>query len=241
MIDLPPWETYPKKLKKRLQRLVSQGRWTEEEAAQKGMRLAIGKEANVVFYWLVDPQDGILADVRFLCFGPPLLLGLAEGACDLLLHKTYAQAKRLSADLLEQQVKDRSEKAPPEMDRFLNAVLMAIEEAASVCGDIPVASTYEETPLFGGEEGLAVPDWAGLLKEEKIQWIERILDKEIRPYIELDAGGIELIGFTEAEEVHIRYQGSCTSCHASTGSTLSAIQGILQARLSPSLTVIPEL
>ena len=50
-----------------------------------------------------------------------------------------------------------------------------------------------------------------------------------------------LIDLKETGELIISYQGACTSCHASTGSTLSAIQKILRARVHPSLFVTPKL
>lgn len=238
---LPPWERYPKKLKKKLSRLsFLKAPWTEEEAKNKGMRLAIGKEGPVTLAWLVDPTDGIIADARFLSFGPPPLLALVEGACELSLRKTYAQAQRLTASLLEKQVRD-PEDPPFPLDTYLNWILMAIDQAAEQCSDIPVAPTYEETPLAGEEGGRVLENWAALDDKQKIDWIEEIIDKEIRPYIELDAGGITFLELKEGHQVYIRYQGSCTSCHASTGSTLSAIQNILNTRLDPSIAVIPEL
>ncbi|MCP4265610.1 MAG: NifU family protein, partial [Candidatus Brocadiaceae bacterium] len=66
------------------------------------------------------------------------------------------------------------------------------------------------------------------------------IDKEIRPYIELDAGGIQIHELKDFE-LFISYEGACTSCHAATGSTLSAIQNILKSRIHPDLFVTPLL
>ena len=67
------------------------------------------------------------------------------------------------------------------------------------------------------------------------------MKEEVQPYIELDAGGIEVPELKNGQEVVIAYQGACTTCPSSTGATLNAIQEILRARVHPSLTVKPDL
>ncbi len=49
------------------------------------------------------------------------------------------------------------------------------------------------------------------------------------------------VDFINEKEVLISYEGSCTTCHSSTGSTLSAIQQILKSRVHPTLFVTPQL
>jgi NifU-like protein len=71
--------------------------------------------------------------------------------------------------------------------------------------------------------------------------LEEIIARDIRPYIELDAGGIQVIDLTTENEVLIAYQGSCTSCFSATGTTLSYIQQVLRAKVHPSLVVVPDL
>ena len=68
-----------------------------------------------------------------------------------------------------------------------------------------------------------------------------ILDKDVRPYTELDAGGVELLNLIEDKEVIIAYQGTCTSCHSATGATLSYIQQVLKAKVHPDIFVTPNL
>lgn len=63
----------------------------------------------------------------------------------------------------------------------------------------------------------------------------------MRPYIALDAGGIEVINLIEDKQVIIAYQGSCTSCYSSIGTTLSYIQQTLRAKVHPDLVVIPDM
>ncbi|HSX04708.1 MAG TPA: NifU family protein, partial [Rhabdochlamydiaceae bacterium] len=75
---------------------------------------------------------------------------------------------------------------------------------------------------------------------QKLSVIKEVVAKEIQPYIELDAGGVEVLKI-ENNQVHIAYSGSCTSCYSATGATLEAIQQLLRAKVYPELTVIPDM
>jgi NifU-like protein len=226
-----------KKLREKLDRLKFVGFFTPELAKEKNMRLVKAREGNLTLYWLVDETDGVIADAKYQVFGPVGLIGAAEVASELVLRKTYDQASRLSADLIDQHVP-----FPRECDPFLNQVLTAIDVAVQQCLNIPFAVTYDMTPIesdFGEIPG-GIPGWEQFPYPQKMKILEEVIDKEIRPYIELDAGGVKLISL-QGSEVVIAYEGSCTSCHSSTGSTLSAIQKILKSRVHPTLFVTPQL
>ncbi len=244
-----PWAHYSKKLAHKIENPQFAGFFLPEDVLGRGLRLVIAREGSVpegnalTLYWLVDESDGIISDIRYQVFGASALIGALEAACQLLLRKSYDQAKRISADLIDREVRDKTgtEAFPPEVYGHLNLVLSAIETASEQCTDIPFDEVYIDSPLHPdrGTGGL-YPDWEKLPKSDKLRVIEEIIQKEIRPYIELDAGGIQIIDLTEEHELTIAYQGSCTSCHSATGSTLTAIQQILHARVHPSITVIPD-
>ena len=109
------------------------------------MRLAFGREGSreegnlVCFYWLVDPDDGIIVDARFQTYGQSALIGAAEIACELMIGKNYDQARRISADLIDKQARDRPDEPafPNETFPHLNLVLGAIDLAAEGCQGIP--------------------------------------------------------------------------------------------------------
>jgi len=245
-----PWAHYSKKLAQKIEHPQYAGFFLPEDVLGRGLRLVIAREGSVAegnaltLYWLVDETDGIISDIRYQVFGASALIGALEAACQLLLRKNYEQAKRVSADLIDREVRDKNDKEafPPEVYGHLNLVLSAIETAAEQCGDIPYDEVYLDSPIHPdlGSGGL-YPDWENLPKSEKIRVVEEIIQKEIRPYIELDAGGIQIIDLSDQHELTIAYQGSCTSCHSATGSTLTAIQQILHARVHPHIVVTPDL
>jgi len=247
-----PWSRYSKKLNAKIERPRCMGFFTKPQSEERGMHLAMGQEGTVEegnqihLYWLVDPDDGIIVDARFQVYGQSALIGAAEVACELMVGKNYDQARRISAELIDKQVRDRSEilAFPKETSPHLNLVLGAIDQAADQCIGIPLAINYvaPPAPMDMGEilEG-GYPGWENLSQTQKITLIEEIIARDIRPYIELDAGGIDVLDLINGNEVLIAYKGSCTSCFSATGTTLSFIQQALRGKVHPSLVVVPDL
>lgn len=252
LIQTFPWSRYSKKLIAKIEKPRCMGFFTKEQSEERGMKLAIGQEGriedgNVVWiYWLVDIDDGIIVDAKFQVYGQSALIGAAEVASEIVIGKNYDQAKRITADLVDKQVRDRNDEPafPKEASPHLNLVMGAMEAAAEQCVDIPLAPNYiaPPAPLDFGEvlEG-GYPGWQELSTNKKIALIEEVIARDIRPYIELDAGGVQILNLINDKEVVIAYQGSCTSCFSATGTTLSYIQQVLRAKVHPSLFVTPDL
>lgn len=245
-----PWKEYSKKLNDKIMHLPSAGIFTEEEAKAHNLRLVVGKEGSVddghkvAFYWLVDPEDGMIVDAKFQAYGDPALLGAAETACMLVIHKYYDQARRMGSSLIDKQLRDFADTPsfPKECLFCLNLVIDAIDNAAEQCGDIPLPSTYV-SPIPQDIEVVegGYPGWHLQSTEQKLSLIEEIIKEEVRPYIQLDGGDVEILNLLNDYEVIISYQGNCTSCISSTGATLSYIQQILRAKLSKDIVVVPDL
>jgi NifU-like protein len=247
-----PWARYSKKLMVKIDNPRCMGFFTPEESEARQMRLAESTEGriedgnSVRLYWLVDKDDGIIVDARFQVFCQSALIGAAEAACELLVGKNYDQAKRVTADLIDRQVRDSSDEPafPRETYPHLNLVLGAIEGNAEQCTDIPFADTYVAPPVpkdLGEVIEGGYPGWMDLPLKKKIDVIEEVLNRDVRPYIALDAGGVEVLNLIENTEVVIAYKGSCTSCYSSIGTTLSYIQQILRNKVHPGLIVVPDL
>jgi NifU-like protein len=245
-----PWTYYSKKLAQKIENPRHCGLLTQEEAAQKRMRLVTGVEGEcrdgnaLCLYLLVDESDGVIADAKFQAFGQSALIGAAEAACELLIRKNYDQARRLTVDLIDRQVRDKEGAVafPSETISHIHLVIGAIENATELCFDIPFAEAYVPTPLDIDSQisDGPYPGWKELNTAQKIAVIEEVIEKDIRPYIELDAGGIEILNLVDDRELIIAYKGACTSCFSATGATLDAIQQILKAKVDPSIQVVPD-
>lgn len=248
-----PWAKYSRKLASKILRARSAGYFTLQDAEERRMQLAVGtsgsaEEGNEVrLYWLVDPEDGVVVDAKFQVYGQSALIGAAEGVCGLLVGKNYDQARRVSAELVDQQLRDRTDQEafPPECAPHINLVLEAVDEAALSCEGLPLAAEYVAPPVSFDRSRLAreggYPGWEDLDKKQKLAVIEDVISREIRPYIELDAGGVDVLDLLNDRELIIAYRGACTSCFSATGATLSYIQQTLRALVSPDLVVVPDL
>lgn len=247
-----PWTRYSKKVLLRIDLPYCIGSFSAEDAAARELFLAHGKQGSITagnyieLFWLLDTQDGVIIDARFQAFGCSALVGAAEIACELVVGKNYDQARRISADLIDKHVREKPDipSFPEETFGHLNIVVDAIEDAATKCTHLPLAEAYVAPPVTGHEitvlEG-GYPGFMELSLKKKLAVIEEVIQREIRPYIELDAGGIQVMNIIDNKEVIIAYSGSCTSCHSATGATLTYIQQTLRAQVHPDLIVTPDL
>lgn len=219
------------------------GAFSEKEAKEKNMRLVEQKEGDIHLFWLVDETDGVIADVKYQAFGPIALIAALEAISFLTIRKTYLQAARITADLLDKELRDKKEEEAFsfETHHFLNSILLTIDQMVECCQDLQIEESFSDTPIGFDLEEVEIEGFFTFNKNKQLLIINEVIDKEIRPYIELDAGGVEVLDFKDNKEVLIAYSGSCTSCYAATGSTLNAIQKILQARISKEIIVTPKL
>lgn len=247
-----PWSRYSRKLAAKIERPRNVGIFTEEESIERGVRFVKAAEGDVedgnavILYWLLDKEDGSIIDAKYQAWGQSALLGAAEAAAELLVGKNYDQAKRITADLIDKQVRDKADEPafPQEAYPHLNLVLGAIDHASEQCTDIPLPTAYvaPPAPMEIGEvlEG-GYPGWDELSLKQQVALIEEVLDRDIRPYIALDAGGVLVADLIGGRELIITYEGTCTSCYSAVGTTLSYIQQILRAKIHPDLKVTPDL
>lgn len=229
---------YSLDLNKKIREKIDRPRFIGTLQEKEGMRLVTATEKGMTLYLHVDETDGVIADARYQVFGPIALYAIGEIACELLMRKNIAQASRITADLIDGQYH-----FPKEASSLINQTLLAIESAVELCGDIHCETTdYDITPIEWeqNENPNGIPGWEEFSQEKKLHVIEEVISKEIRPYVELDEGGVKIVELKE-NELLISYLGSCTTCHSATGSTLTAIQQILRARVYPKLSVIPQL
>lgn len=211
----------------------------EEDAKAKNMRLCkatLGEKkegGEFTLALLIDEEDGIIADAQFHAFGPPSLFEALKSAVAELLRKNYMQARRITADLIEKKM------SLPIEALDLNLIIDAVDLATESCMDIPIEDIYVAPPEMGGGERTEYPGWETLSNEKKKAVIAVVMERDIQPYVELDAGGVEVLK-VEDNRITIAYSGNCTSCYSATGATLDAIGNILRQQIFPDLMVIPD-
>jgi len=201
-----------------------------------GVRLVSGKiEALLLgvmihLFLLVEEKDGVVCDARFQIFGPPKLIAACDLLCEFVLRKEWVVLQKVSEASLENQL----DTDIPHIELIIDALQTALEQ----CEDIECSAELSfPTPVQEVQKG-EYPGFMELSKEKKLQVIEESLDKDIRPFVEMDEGGLEVVDL-KSNTLYIRYMGTCTSCPSSVGGTLSYIQHILSTKVHSSLVVEP--
>ena len=72
--------------------------------------------------------------------------------------------------------------------------------------------------------------------DPQIQKINEILDRTIRPALQMDGGDLQVISY-DGTVLGVNYQGACGSCPSSSMGTLKAIENILKDEFNPEITV----
>jgi NifU-like protein len=85
-------------------------------------------------------------------------------------------------------------------------------------------------------------DFETMTLVQKIKAIDAVVDENVRQFLIMDGGNMEIIDVKDAEDnidVYIRYLGACSSCSSSTTGTLFAIENALKEKLSDKIRVLP--
>ena len=211
------------------------------------MRVVLGDMSNpltgerIVLSLLVDELDGVIADAKFRTFAEPALVAIAELTVSTLIRKTYEQTRRITAEYIEKILESKGITIPAVFYTYINLVVDAVAAASIQCVDIPVKEVIEDTPVSSLPlEEAEMPNWEEATNEDRIRYIQTVIDREVRPYIELDAGGIKILELKNGIELIIAYEGACATCPSSIGGTLDAITKILRAKVYKHLIVTPD-
>lgn len=193
---------------------------------------------------LVDESDGCIVDARFRGFASALCVALLDILLTSILRKNFVQVVQLSVKVfLPYLVRQSKEEILPLVEGWHQLFLSMFKEMKEKCQHIKIVVPAKETPTVlsaFADDTAEHPDFLFLSDEKKAAVVEETLKKEVLPYIALDGGGLEVLG-VEHTIVRVRYLGECVSCVSSLGTTLQAVENILQRRVHPSLQVQPDL
>ena len=71
---------------------------------------------------------------------------------------------------------------------------------------------------------------------EKIKTIDKVLEEDVRPKLNLDGGSVELVDL-EGKVVKVRLIGMCSGCAGAQGTLKNFIEKVIQEKVSKDLTV----
>lgn len=193
---------------------------------------------------VIDGSDGVVADVKYRFFGPTILLVTLEAVSRYVVRKHIKQVQHLTPELIDRTLRDQE--ANPAYKAletpYLAFVLDGVFQALATAPEIAV-SEYA-TPLeglSGAQVEALCENWMELETLQRMEILEKAFEEQIRPYLAIDEGGVQILGIEEDTKVKIAYSGSCTSCYSAIGGTLQGIQSLLQERVYRGLTVVPDM
>jgi NifU-like protein len=254
----PPAETsdtgdrkYSRKIESLAQTPKHRGAFFTEDASTKDLALATAKYKDIKVYWLIDPQSDLIYDAKFFSYGGPASVALGEMLCTLAKGMKVETATAFTIPQIEALLRDEAATpatAAPAEETFasLPPLLSAIKEAyapakALALATIAMKAKSDGSPRRSAFEALTEADknWLAKPKDEQISAIETIIDKDIRPGLNMDGGDLHIRDLEDGERLMIKWQGACGGCASSTGATLSYIEDSLRRQVFSGMQVIP--
>jgi NifU-like protein len=106
---------------------------------------------------------------------------------------------------------------------------------------ITLKASQDGQPRRSSFEALTEADktWMATPKDDQIKTIETIMDKDIRPGLNMDGGDLIIRDLEDGQRLMIKWQGACGGCASSTGATLSYIEDSLRRQVFGGMQVIP--
>ena len=105
-----------------------------------------------------------------------------------------------------------------------------------------VRREMDEAKMVAAAEAGLGGDFDTMTLVQKIKAIDAVVDDNIRQFLIMDGGNMEVIDVKDGEEyidVYIRYLGACSGCASSSTGTLYAIEAALKEKLSDKIRVLP--
>ncbi|MFZ3159051.1 MAG: NifU family protein [Rhodoferax sp.] len=97
----------------------------------------------------------------------------------------------------------------------------------------PAASAQSAAAVFAARASVAD---LSAEDRQRIDDIERVLDQEIRPYLQGDGGDLHVLGLS-GNQLIVHYQGACGTCPSAISGTLQGIENRLRT-LEPDIEVV---
>ncbi|MEO6094438.1 MAG: NifU family protein [Fibrobacteria bacterium] len=233
------------------------GAFFTEDASTKDLALATAKYKDIKVYWLVDPQTDLIYDAKFFSYGGPTSVALGEMLCTLVKGMKVDSACSITVSQIEKLLRDEAEVSATSGsadDAFgsLPHLLENVKEvylSAKALALATIAMKAQQNGKDGKDgkprrssfEALTEADtaWLAKPKEEQIKVIEAIIDKDVRPGLNMDGGDLVIKDLEDGQRLMIKWQGACGGCASSTGATLSYIEDSLRRQVFGGMQIVP--
>ena len=107
---------------------------------------------------------------------------------------------------------------------------------------VDTRKAMDEEKMKAAADAGSKGDFETMTLVQKIKAIDAVVDENIRQFLVMDGGDMEVIDVKTSDEnidVYIRYLGACNGCASSSTGTLYAIEAALKEKLSTKIRVLP--
>lgn len=235
------WSQFSPILTKHITSPLHTGIFTLDDANEKSFYLAEGSQGHyamgnyVYFYWLIDPENGLIIDAKFQAFGAPILIGIGNFLCEKIIGKIYIEGKKFNFQTIKDNLNISEEILKTIQVRpYLNLCLDALDDIITQCenlfcnNSLSTPSTYNDGFLTDIGTSLKEEEWNNLSKEERLKLLRQAFSTHIESFLHLDGGGAVIESIDDNHTVLIHYSGNCSGCFSAIGSTLASIENIFQ-------------
>lgn len=236
------------KAKARIARPTYRGAFVEQDAAERGLALVTARVAPVTLHALFDPESLVLYDARFFTYGAPATTAILDAFVELAKGRTLDQVKGISPRDVELVLRD-SPDIPATGDaaaafhdllpRIVSALAVGLPEGVALARIRDAARVQADGLTAAQRLSAREAEFRALSVEEQRRRVEAVLDREVRPGLAADGGGLALVEVASGRDVVVSYEGTCGSCGVSAGATLGFIEKTLRAHLHDGLRVVP--
>jgi NifU-like protein len=210
-----------------------------EEAAAKGLAFVTAKVDDMKIFWLVDPEEERIVNAKFFTYGGQDSTALGEALCNLSEGAPVKEAFAITGAKVISLLVDsnyfpfNNDALSAQADRLIKALQ----------NDYPLAQAKLSVTTYKSSEkkreiSLDDQKWLSLSKQDQLKMIEAALDGQAREALEMDGGGIEIMDIKDDWDVYAQFQGACSSCSASVGSTFIVVENIIKTKVHEKLHLV---
>ena len=235
------WDLYSDKMRKKIMHPQHACKCSGENFIAE--KLSVSYRLELTF----DKESESFTQMKYMVTGPSFVTAFLEGLAECVLYKKVSKVILIRAGEILDTLNAYeiahlySDDDMEDYIRFLSPYLNHLIDSFGFIANRLVPNTFTTPDGLQNfdVEGEGIANFYELSKDIQIAHIERVMEKDIRPYVEMDDGGVKIRDLTKNGIVLIEYEGNCTSCHAAGSTTLSAITSILKAKIHNTIEVLP--
>ncbi|MDH5476900.1 MAG: NifU family protein [Nitrospinota bacterium] len=211
-----------------------------EEATAMGLAFVSTKVEDTKIFWLIDPEEEKVVKAKFFTYGGSDSVATGEAICDIAQDSPMQEAFSITGEQVISHL-EQSNYYPFNKDSLINQINSLI---ANLKQDYPVAlaklslSGKKASELKKATGSAEDEKWLKLSKSERIELINQAIDGQVRDALAMDGGDIDILDIKNDWDIYAEFQGACSSCSASIGSTFLVVENVIKAKVNERLTLV---